>query len=59
MKLKYFMQCLSIFLAGNVFGMNAILLAIPETRDKPVRVAWAAAALLAAVLAPVGWRDQQ
>ena len=59
MKFNRLMLCLSIFLAGNCFGVNAILLAIPQTRDKPVRIAWAAAGLLAAVLAPVGWRDQQ
>ncbi len=58
MKFNRFMLCLSIFLAGNCFGMNVILLAIPATRDKPARIAWAATALLTAVLAPAAWRDQ-
>ena len=58
MKLNRFMQCLSVFLAGSVFGMNVIVLAIPERRDKSARITWAAAALVIAVLAPVAWRDQ-
>lgn len=58
MRFNRLMLCLSLFLAGNCFGMNAILLAIPQTRDKPVRIAWAAAGLLTAPLAPAAWRDQ-
>lgn len=57
-KFNRIMLCLSIFLAGSCFGMNVILLAIPATRDKPVRIAWATTALLTAVLAPAAWRDQ-